>query len=556
MDEERRCKHEEWRETLEMWAADERVATADEIRAAAAAEGLELVPSQSGETGYRGVYKNGGGFQARVRENGTFRCLGTFRTAIEAALCYARHIGAERAEAEAAEAKAVVVPLTADQARAAAAAEGLELVPSQSGETGYRGVYKKGGGFEARVRENGTKLCLGTFRTAIEAALCYARHIGAERAEAEAAEAKAVVVPLTADQARAAAAAEGLELVPSQSGETGYRGVYKNGGGFEAKVRENGTVRYLGTFQTAIEAALCYARHIGAERAEAEAAEAKAVVVPLTADQARAAAAAEGLELVPSQSGETGYRGVCKKGGGFVAKVRENGTVRYLGTFQTAIEAALCCARHIGAERAEAEAAEAKAVVVPLTADQARAAAAAEGLELVPSQSGETGYRGVCKKGGGFVAKVRENGTQLCLGTFRTAIEAALCYARHIGAERAEAEAAEAKAVVVPLTADQARAAAAAEGLELVPSQKGETGYRGVYKNGGGFVASLRENGTQLCLGTFRTAIEAALCYARHIDAKKVAAGQVAAGAERASAEEAEAAAGHRVKKQKARKQG
>jgi len=190
------------------------------------------------------------------------------------------------------------------------------------------------------------------------------------------------------------------------------------------------------------------------------------------------------------------------------------------------------------------------------TADEIRAAAAAEGLELVPSQSGETGYRGVYKNGGGFEARVRENGTLRCLGTFRTAIEAALCYARHIGAKRAEAEAAEAKAVVVPLTADQARAAAAAEGLELVPSQKGETGYRGVYKNGGGFLASVRENGTQLCLGTFRTAIEAALCYARHINAKKVAAWQVAAGAERASAEEAEAAAGHRVKKPNARKQG
>ena len=45
--------------------------------------------------------------------------------------------------------------------------------------------------------------------------------------------------------------------------------------------------------------------------------------------------------------------------------------------------------------------------------------------------------------------------------------------------------------------------------------------------------------------------LEAALCYARHIKEKKVA-----AGAERAPAEEAEAAAGHRVKKQKARKHG
>ena len=124
---------------------------------------------------------------------------------------------------------------------------------------------------------------------------------------------------------------------------------------------------------------------------------------------------------------------------------------------------------------------------------------------------------------------------------------------RHIGAEQAAAEAAEAKAVVVPLTADEVRAAAAAEGLELVPSQSSETGYRGVRKSGGGFEARVGTAalGSLRSLGTFQTAIEAALCYARNIKEKKVA-----AGAERASAEEAEAAAGHRVKKQKARKHG
>ena len=49
------------------------------------------------------------------------------------------------------------------------------------------------------------------------------------RAAAEAAEARvAVQQPLTADEARAAAA-EGLELVPSSSSETGFKGVSQNG---------------------------------------------------------------------------------------------------------------------------------------------------------------------------------------------------------------------------------------------------------------------------------------------------------------------------------------
>ena len=109
----------------------------------------------------------------------------------------------------------------------------------------------------------------------------------------------------------------------------------------------------------------------------------------------------------------------------------------------------------------------------PLTADDARAVAAAEGLELVPSTKGsETGFKGVWKSAGKYVAKISRKGMQRALlGTFATPEEAALCYARHIGADRSAAEAAEAR-VEVPqsLTADEARAAAAAEGLELVPS--------------------------------------------------------------------------------------
>ena len=43
-------------------------------------------------------------------------------------------------------------PLTADEARAAAAAEGLELVPSSSNETGFRGVTKHRDKYSAHIR--------------------------------------------------------------------------------------------------------------------------------------------------------------------------------------------------------------------------------------------------------------------------------------------------------------------------------------------------------------------------------------------------------------------
>jgi flagella basal body P-ring formation protein FlgA len=297
--------------------ADEARAAAAEARAAAASEGLELVPSSSSETGFKGVCTSLSKFVAHVRENGKLLHLGTFATREEAALCYARSIGAERAAAEAAEAAEArdngQQPQTADEARAAAAAEGLELVPSSRSETGFKGVVRNSRGrFEVFITENGKQRYISIFATREEAALCYARSIGAERAAAEAAEAAKArdngqqpltadearaprrprdngQQPLTADEARAAAAAEGLELVPSSRSETGFKGVRNKGGRFEVFITENGKQRYISTFATPEEAALCYARSIGAERAAAEAAEARTA----EAAKARAAEAAE-----------------------------------------------------------------------------------------------------------------------------------------------------------------------------------------------------------------------------------------------------------------------
>jgi hypothetical protein len=95
------------------------------------------------------------------------------------------------------------------------------------------------------------------------------------------------------------------------------------------------------------------------EEEEAEEAEERAPAQPLSADEARAAAAAEELELVPSPTRNTGFKGVTKKGGKYTAQVREEGKLRYLGMFATPVEAALHYSRHIGAERAAMEAARA-----------------------------------------------------------------------------------------------------------------------------------------------------------------------------------------------------
>ena len=65
--------------------------------------------------------------------------------------------------------------------------------------------------------------------------------------------------------------AEGLRLHLSSSSSSGYKGVNKQASGrFEAKHRVGGKVVYLGTFGTAVEAAVAYARAFGEAAAQSK----------------------------------------------------------------------------------------------------------------------------------------------------------------------------------------------------------------------------------------------------------------------------------------------
>jgi hypothetical protein len=289
-------------------------------------DGRGLVPSSRSPTGFMVGRNNAAKNRAMVNENGKLRHLGNFATPV--ALAYTETIDATRG-------RRWPQPLTAVQLSAAMTAEELEPVLSSCGE---------------RAVGNGAGHALPG------------------------------LPELAASVARAAAAAEGLVLVPASNNRAGFKGVTKRYGKYQAQIKVSGTMRHLGSFATQEEAALCFARHLGAERAAAAATTARIEgPQPLTADETRAAAAAEGLELVPSSSNETSSRGVCKQGGKFEAEVRENRKKHYPGTLTTPEEAALS---HAGAERAAAEATEARGEgPQPLPADEAMAAAADPGFE-------------------------------------------------------------------------------------------------------------------------------------------------------------------------------
>jgi hypothetical protein len=170
--------------------------TAEEAIAIAADERLTLVTAKT-ETGYKGVSRKDGRYELRITENGKQTHIGSFGTAEHAALQYARLLGPEGSAAAPARAVTKGVDLTAEEAIAQAVAEKLTLVTA-SIETGYKGVWRKDGGYRAVIYENGKQTHIGNFGTAERAALQYARLLGPERSAAAAAAAAAAVAAAAA----------------------------------------------------------------------------------------------------------------------------------------------------------------------------------------------------------------------------------------------------------------------------------------------------------------------------------------------------------------------
>ena len=333
---------------------------------------------------------------------------------------------------------------------AQAQTEGLTLLVADN-KAGYYGVYHKPGKskpYQAQVWRGGKPVSLGYFATAEEAALYVARTPEGQKA----AERPAAAPPLTSEEARQQAQAEGLTLLVAENA-TGYFGVSHHPGKFkpyQAAVRRCGKNVYLGRFATAEEAALYVARTPEGQ----EAAERPAAAPPLTSEEVRQQAQAEKLTLLVAEN-TTGYFGVCfklSKPKPYMAQLKRAGKQVHLGCFATAEEAALCVARSPEGR----EAAERPAAAPPLTSEEARQQAQAEGLTLLVAET-KAGYFGVYPDKPGkakpYKTQVKRGGKKVYLGSFTTAEEAALCVARSPEGRAAAAERA-ASAATPPLTSE------------------------------------------------------------------------------------------------------
>ena len=232
------------------------------------------------------------------------------------------------------------------EARQRAQAEKLTLLVAEN-KTGYFCVSRqpRSKPYLAQVTRGGKQVSLGSFATAEEAALCIARSPEGQAAARR--PVAAAPAPLTSEEARQQAQAEKLTLRVVES-KTGYFGVYLANLGrpkpYQAKVRRGGKTVSLGSFATAEEAALCFARSPEGRAA----AERAAAAAPLTSEEARQQAQTEGLTLRVAE-GKTGYFSVCLNRPGqpkpYQARVKRGGKDVSLGSFATAEEAALCVAR-------------------------------------------------------------------------------------------------------------------------------------------------------------------------------------------------------------------
>ena len=286
-----------------------------------------------------------------------------------------------------------------------------------------------------------------------------------------------------AQAAIAQAAAEGLTFKRSATNCTGWKFVYmEKGKGFvDAYVRMTSmppgvyhsqrkagrrllflchvsdhaaSLGNRGWYATIEEAALVGARIVAHRDAARQEVEAEVQRERLSPEQCYAKAKERGVEMVPSHLSRLGFKGVCEEGSRKGKKRFRSGCHgKYLGSYETAEEAALAYATHLGPKRSVAEAAAPREAAmlndkVPMTAHEAIETAAAEGLTLVRANNA-SGFAGVRKERRRIEVVIparyskKNKGREYLWISNGTVEEGALIYARMLGPENSKMEAAD-----------------------------------------------------------------------------------------------------------------
>ena len=208
-----------------------------------------------------------------------------------------------------------------------------------------------------------------------------------------------------------------------RSSKSGFTGVVLNGCGggpwvadmekegkkykkYVARIYIDQNIKYLGSYDTAEQAAEAYDK------------EAIKLRLPFSKLNFPKKAPVGYTPIQRSRRSTIGYRGVSKRGKKFQACTQIGGKYNYIGTFDTAKEAAVAYDR------------------VALKANRSTTLLnfpdMVHNLDVEPKQKvkSATGYKGVVKygKAGKFKTRLYTNGNNKSIGIFDTAIQAALAY--------------------------------------------------------------------------------------------------------------------------------
>ena len=271
----------------------------------------------------------------------------------------------------------------------------------------------------------------------------------------------------------------------------GYLGVCKRGNRFLAQIYTDGTMKALGRFDTPKEAAEAY---------------------DLAAIQAgRPIAKLNFLNQVPKlykpkkkakrkkrkSNNTSGFKGVCKRGNRFLAQINVDGKYQHLGTFDTSKEAAEaydCAAIQAGRPTSKLN-----------FLDQVPKLYKPKKKKLASNNT--IGFRGVCKRGNRFEAKIKIGGNTQYLGIFDTIKEAAIAFdLAAIQAKRPKSD------LNFPDMIHVEKKVSIGKKKQFVKCTN-ETSFNGVSKIGKKFRASVSLAGKIKHFGIFTKARDAAMAY-------------------------------------------
>jgi len=195
-------------------------------------------------------------------------------------------------------------------------------------KTGFFGVTKntKGNKYSASIQINGKHKNLGSFDTAKQAAKTY---------DKEAIKLRKPFSTLNYPK-KAPVGYTPIQKALRTNNTVGYRGVSKNRKNFETKIVIGGKRTYMGTHDTAKEAAIAYDRAVLKANKSTTLLNFPDMVHNLDVEP-------KCKKLKVRSTNTSGYKGISKYGktGKFTAQIKISGQQKHLGTFDTAISAAL-----------------------------------------------------------------------------------------------------------------------------------------------------------------------------------------------------------------------